>query len=254
MPFIGSSLMLAQPAAGGGGYTPNAINFYNNGIGNNYLSKSDSYTGISDGSTGSISFWVKFTGAVPVGGDNIQLIGPNYFNCRVGGDNPGDIFFDLASAGFTNVFSVFSNSTVFAVGSWYNVLAAWNTNFTNGNKIFKLYINNTLIPISSSDGNPAFTISYSGIRQIVPNSSHNNNIKMSEIWFAPNQFIDFAVSANRAKFYSSGSPISLGSTGAIPTGSPPILYLKNAAASAGINSGTGGNFTINGTITDTTPP
>ena len=55
-------------------------------------------------------------------------------------------------------------------------------------------------------------------------------------------------------FRSGGKPVSLGASGATPTGNSPDVYLKNAAASFGTNSGTGGNLTVTGSLSDVTPP
>ena len=77
-----------------------------------------------------------------------------------------------------------------------------------------------------------------------------NPVKMglSEIWF-DTTFFDLSMSANRLKFIDvNGYPVNLGSDGSTPTGSQPILYLKNPAASVGTNSGSGGNLTANGTF------
>lgn len=70
---------------------------------------------------------------------------------------------------------------------------------------------------------------------------------LAEMWFNTT-FMDFTVAANRALFISGGYPVNLGSNGQTPTGSSPLLYLKSAANSVGTNSGTGGNFTTNGTF------
>ena len=71
-------------------------------------------------------------------------------------------------------------------------------------------------------------------------------------------YIDFSQEANRNKFVDQlGYPIDLGDDGSEPTGSSPLVYMKfDNTAALGTNSGTGGNFTVNGTVTagsDVTP-
>ena len=66
-----------------------------------------------------------------------------------------------------------------------------------------------------------------------------------------NSYIDFSQEANRNKFVDQlGYPIDL--TSAIETGDipEPLIYMKfDDTAALGTNSGTGGNFTVNGTVT-----
>ena len=81
---------------------------------------------------------------------------------------------------------------------------------------------------------------------------------ISEFWFSETQYVDFTSAATRALFEAPGGhPGNLASDGSGPTGSPPILYLRNPYNSFGTNSGTGGSFTFYGTgalIPATTAP
>jgi hypothetical protein len=64
-------------------------------------------------------------------------------------------------------------------------------------------------------------------------------------------YTDFSQESNRNLFVDQlGYPKDLGSDGSNPTGSSPLIYMKFDDTSAlGTNSGTGGNFTVNGTVT-----
>jgi len=75
------------------------------------------------------------------------------------------------------------------------------------------------------------------------------NGKIGQLWIAPGRDMDLSNGTNRAKFYDSG-PVDLGSTGDAPTGTAPIIFLKNIYSSFNTNSGTGGNFTVTGALTD----
>jgi hypothetical protein len=74
--------------------------------------------------------------------------------------------------------------------------------------------------------------------------------RLSELYFST-QYIDFTLEANRLKFRDAfGNPVDLTQQiedGAIPT---PAIYMRFPPTAFGTNSGTGGNFTVNGTITD----
>lgn len=57
--------------------------------------------------------------------------------------------------------------------------------------------------------------------------------------------LDITQEANRRKFITSaGRPVDLGVDGSTPTGSQPLIYLKNDYTTIGTNSGSAGNFTV----------
>ena len=59
------------------------------------------------------------------------------------------------------------------------------------------------------------------------------------------------------QFISGGKPVDLGSDGSGPSGSQPVVYMPNEAASYATNAGYGGNFVAKGTtgvVTDVSGP
>src|SRR3990167_10070882 len=79
------------------------------------------------------------------------------------------------------------------------------------------------------------------------------NMALAEgaFWFG--QYLDLSVESNRRKLYSAGGkPVTIGADGSSPTGTAAIMYfhLDNAEAVANYatNRGSGGNFTITGTL------
>ena len=78
---------------------------------------------------------------------------------------------------------------------------------------------------------------------------------ISELYFNTAEYLDFSIEANRRLFISAdGYPVDLGLSGQKPTGTAPIVYMRSPADNAGLNSGTGGDFTIYGSPTSTTGP
>jgi len=76
---------------------------------------------------------------------------------------------------------------------------------------------------------------------------------LAEVWFAPGQYLDFSVEANRRKFITAGGkPANLGADGSLPTGTAPLIYLHlnngEAVENFATNRGTGGSFSITGTL------
>ena len=76
---------------------------------------------------------------------------------------------------------------------------------------------------------------------------------LAEFYYNPGASLDFSDAANRAKFAVDGKPIFLETDGSGPTGSAPVLYLHQDAGEAPANfkdnKGTGGDYTITGTLT-----
>ena len=82
------------------------------------------------------------------------------------------------------------------------------------------------------------------------NGSSGITGKISEFYFTTD-YIDFRQEANRLKFRDAfGNPVNLTQQiedAAIPN---PAIYMRFPPTAFGTNSGTGGDFTVNGTITD----
>jgi hypothetical protein len=232
---------IGQPNVGT--YTANAVKFDGS---TTYLSEAANLTGIANGKTGSASFWIRLdsSGAGPI----VAIL-------NSGGIAHLNISFGNAA---TNKFGVIgrnsSGTTILALTTvltyspgitWYNILISWNL----GTGATNLYVNNV------SDANAVTvindTIDYATTGNVCDVGGNPGigiiNGALSEVWF-DTSFIDFSVSGNRAKFISGGLPVNLGSTGQTPTGSSPLLYLKNPASTFYTNSGTGGNFVTNGTL------
>jgi hypothetical protein len=76
---------------------------------------------------------------------------------------------------------------------------------------------------------------------------------LAEFWLAPGTYLDLTTAANIALFRGAdGKPVDLGADGSLPTGSAPLIYLScrpgDAASAFATNRGTGGDFTITGSL------
>ena len=221
-----------------------------------YFSKTSDFTGNADAKTGTISFWVKFSGA----NDTRQVIfsthesGTLFFAVNRLESAFGGVFqiFARNSAG-TGILDIRSTSTFTNLNTWYHVVASWDLANASNRGLYVNGVNELAVTTWSND-----TIDYTRPNHNVgannlPGSFVNGCI--SEFWYAPGQYIDLSVSGNRDKFRTSGSkPVNLGATGSTPTGSAPILYLKSADTAFEVNAAGTGNLTRNGTITSCTAP
>ena len=139
----------------------------------------------------------------------------------------------------------FTTATPLVPNAWNHLLMSGDMNHASGSKIFQLALNDVVIAndVSSgefSDADLAFSIGYTD-----PDLNENLSWQVggndepgggqqpqgiigyaSELWFAPGQFLDLTSSSNRHKFRDAvtGKPISLGTTGSLPTGTAPVIY------------------------------
>lgn len=222
-----------------GGFQPIAVDF--NGASN--ATRTSDFTGLSDSSTGIFMCWVRNDTT----SNKIVITNGGGGGFAVALDTTIGISLSASAA------SINITSSALSTGTWYQILAAWNTNFTSGNRIFQLYINDVANGTVSGDSGGAFQVDYTSGAWAVGSGTSGGQYYdgcMAEMYFAPGQYLDISVSANRRKFIGvDGRPVFLGTTGSLPTGVAPILYLRNPPASFGTNSGTGGDLLVSGTLT-----
>lgn len=234
---------LINPFSFSAPYTANAVDFDGT---NDYMLRGAGFTGAADSFTGIFSAWIRLDAS----NANKYIFGNTGDKCALYFDSSGRININLTGI-VSGDFGFRTVNTFTTSATWINVLAAWDTALSAGNKISHLYISSSSDKTVAYDTDPIFLVDYTVADNAVgSNAAAANKFNgcMSEVYFAPGQYLDLSVQANREKFILAGKPVSLGADGSTPTGTAPILYLKNPAASFGTNSGTGGNMTITGTL------
>lgn len=202
------------------------------------------------GSQGILSYWINTT---DIGGNRFifRLNTIPAFNCNYGSAGAGTIEIFMTDATGTSSFSI-DTSTTMNSGSWINILASWDTNFSAGNKKMNLYFNDVAASFSKNDTSAAFNIGYADTSHSV-GASNSGSLKITadiaELYYAPDQYLDFTIASNRRKFITAGArPVDLGATGTLPTGSQPQHYLSvrtgGVASDFLTNRGSGGNFSV----------
>jgi hypothetical protein len=216
---------------------------------NDYMLRGGGLTGASDSKTGIFSAWIRLdagdASALTIlrstNTTNAFLVLRRTDNClAIGGDN----------AAGTEILLLKSVNTYITGSTWLHLLASWDL----ANAAGHLYINDASdisAPTLTND-TIDYTLADWGVGA-APGGSFLMNGCMAEMYFAPGQYLDFSIELNRRKFITtSGKPAYLGADGSIPTGTAPIMYhhLDNgeAVANFATNRGTGGNFTITGTL------
>lgn len=219
---------------------------------NDYMTRA-LFSGAADSKTGILSVWLR----IDAGDGSSRMI--------LGNDTIVNSRFSLI-LGTTNLVQILGIGTDVATklsirtagaytagAAWLHVLASWNLATAGARAI---YVNDTLdfSEITFTDADIDYTPT-SNLESVGADAIGNNKFSgcIAELYFAPGQYLDFSLVHNRRKFISaSGKPVHLGTTGALPTGTAPIAYLHldnaEAVANFATNRGTGGNFSITGTL------
>lgn len=230
--------------------------------GTDSLARGAALTGIADAKKGLLSVWVRFDGSDGAtqtllsdvrGGSAPTWLGRSSSN--------NTLQFDVFNAASSqDVVFLQSVDTYGTSSAWRHVLAAWDA----ATGAMHLYIGDVdaldRAESHTNDLNSEWTLSTDWY---VGKSTFGEFLDgcLAELYFAPGQYLDLSVEDNRRKFISAeGKAVDLGATGAVPTGVAPLVYLHldadEAVADFALNRGTGGNFSISGTLAaaSTAPP
>ena len=255
MPLGFAKSILAQSATGSMG-TPEAVVF----DGTNDVTRRSGGITISDGKQGSLSIFYRRNNT-----NNTMLIGNQTDSRQLSG-----FYLQLQAAQVllqcrdnadpSDELVAMSNSRGDTTGVWHHVLCSWN--IANGNTDNRMYVNDSSANVGVNNGVDG-TIDYDtangtgdwAIGAGVDNTGtlfQKLNGEIGPVWFN-DTWIDFNVEANRRKFINAdGTPADMGSDGSTPTGSQPKIFMNGNATywNAGTNGGTGGAFTMTGSVTD----
>ena len=222
---------------------------------NDYMTRGAGLTGAADSKSGILSFWVRIDG----GDGTLQRIicttnalggGSAALQFRVAKTAGNVMQVVAADAGGTVGTMVFSTvDTFLASATWRHVLAAWDVSTGT----MQLYVDDadSVTGASSTNTTHDYTGADAGIGAN-PDGTSKLNGCLAELYFAPGQYLDISIEANRRKFIKAdGTPAPLGD-GSVPTGVAPLIYQRlrkgEAASNFATNRGTGGNFTITGAL------
>ena len=155
-----------------------------------------------------------------------------------------------------NAFSINQIKNTFILNQWNCMLFSFNASATD--KSIRWYHNdvdqsaglatNTLYNFGSGATNYGTSMSVASKVGQAPFAG-----AIAELYYAPNQFIDFDIEANRRLFLNAdGTPVDLGEDGSTPTGSKPITYLSlregEGAEQFGVNRGIGADLSVVGNV------
>lgn len=229
--LLGRQRQERRPVAAAGGFNYHATQFDTS----SYLTRSGGLSGLSDGKTFTLSFWVKMVAA-----DNVEA---HLFDISAATGNDGLRVYRrndgyLAVFAYSGVGTVILDSssytnTIRQADGWTHLLI--KVNMASGILYYKngveQHYSNTL-----TDANINFDTSVNCY--VGWNCNVFGNCRLSEVWF------NTGTTPVYSDFVSAGKPKDLTALGT------PLLYLPNAYGSFQTNSGSGGNFTVTGTLID----
>lgn len=226
---------------------------------------SNLYTGETVSKIGIFSYWYLAPGSTSDTKLHLAFqdsTGTHVFNeGGLQGDRPKIILRDPLKTSLLN----FESSAVATANTWHHVLISWdlNTGSTFDNDVH-MYLDDVdvrpvspIVFVAGSDvewgtGN-LFVTTY---RMGFGDSSINApSLRHTAIYLNYTAAMDFSIVSNRRKFITAaGLPAALGVDGSLPTGTPPLFYFDNPAATVINNRGTAGVFLAGATLVDATGP
>tara|TARA_Y100000310_G_scaffold41223_1_gene38661 strand:+ start:3551 stop:4270 length:720 start_codon:yes stop_codon:yes gene_type:complete len=202
------------------------------------------YTSNADSKVGCISFWVLMTaGSDGAAGKFFGITDGNLDIYRTAGNKLNIKLGTLWNAAD-------STTTITADAAWHHVAIAWD----GGAATRQVYIDGSADATSftGADANFNWTQADHSIGASV-SGSQKLDAALAEIYINNETFLDLSTSVTKLRG-ADGKPVSLGGSGAAPTGAIPRVYLHlddgQSANELNLNAGDGGNFdAVNGSLT-----
>ena len=138
-----------------------------------------------------------------------------------------------------------SSRAIIVADGWTHILASFNT----ATSVRHLFIDDVEDTVISETFNADAIATYAGVDTSVGPAALKFNGDLSEVYIG-NEFLDLSVVANRRKFISAaGDPVFMGSSGQLPTGSAPMIYLSGPTVNWHLNASGRGTFVESGALT-----
>lgn len=224
----------------GGGYRALGADFDGT---NDLLTRGADLTGSANGKTALFSCWFRKDGGDGAirallsddsGRNNFIFLGGNTFRARA------------QASGSVTILDISTTATFTASTTWHHFLISYDVGTVGRRHIFVDDVEDTNQTTFTDDtiaraGNVDWGVGGK------PAASQLFNGCLAEFYYTQEWF-DISVEANRRKFISpSLKPVSLGADGSKPTGTAPLIY-ETFKELDGTNSGSGGDFSVTGTI------
>lgn len=222
---------------------------------NDYMTRGAGLTGAADSKSGILSLWYRVDGGDGTFRTIIHgatTLAGTTSRFRVRHENDNTLLIVGVNAAGSTILSLPSATAYTAGATWLHILASWDL----ATAATHLYINGVDDKNSGSvlatDDSIDYTLADWAIGAQASGGTKTNGC-LAGVYLAPGQYVGFSNSYFLRKYLSrSGKPVHLGTTGALPTGTAPLIYQNlsdgETVANFATNRGTGGNFSITGTL------
>lgn len=217
-------------------------------------------TDAADASQGACAFWMNLQGG---DGTNVRMLNSAGNKVIVQRQANNTVRVNLLDPASTPSLLVTTVTTYTVSSGWKHFAIYWDTNFSAGNKIGRIYVDGVNVGPGRNDaGGGAFSVDYTetnwGIGASVAGAL-KCNAQLAEfmLWFGADA-PDWATGTFLSKVIAGGKAVDPGTDAALVTGAAPIIY--HSVRSGGVatdfatNRGSGGNFSITGSLDLATGP
>ena len=210
-----------------------------------YYLRGGDLTGAVDSKSGITSFWLKLSPGSD--GNSLYVLQGTADAFYVLRTNVNAMRFVAKNVATSNRVFLVSSAVAVEAGGWKHYLASWDV----ATGASHLYVDDVSDLASETNINDAlnYTTDEASIGATTIGTNKLDGV-LSELYFAPGQYLDFSVEANRRKFITAeGTPANLGADGSLPTGTAPLIYCAGGKDAFPANYGTGGSFSAVGAPT-----
>jgi len=206
-----------------------------------------SLTGIANGQKGILSTWLKLRG---VGAYQIVFETMDDQSITMYFQPSGYLFVQLTNSAGTPIVSWTGHNVFSTSGGLSHVAMSWDTTVSRAQAYTDGLVDvNAPTVVSGGIINYAYGAVEMGGRTSASSMPFIGDI--GDFYFNTAETMDLSVPANLAKFIdSSGNPVNLGTNGATPTGSVPLIFLSGPSSTFANNLGSGGAFSLTGSISN----
>lgn len=216
---------------------------------NDFADRGSDLTGNANGKQGIISVWMYLDA---LDGRRIISSAGDFFRIDFSGSAQAIQVIGKNSAGAT-ILDI-QHAATLTINTWYHYLVSWDLAVGGSGRV---YLNDA--DSYEQDTYTDDTIDYTRtdwrFGGQVASSLNRWGGRLAEVYVNLAEYLDFDTESNRRKFIDvSGNPVDLGADGSTPTGTAPLVYFSRRTGDTpdaiAVNRGTGGAFTLTGTLAD----
>jgi hypothetical protein len=218
---------------------------------NDFLTLGSALSGVASSKQCSASYWFRRTGGNGVAQAFLATVPSLQTRLDIDVDNkPKCVFRNSAATTICRL----DSATAITDTNWHHLMFSFDLANAANRHLYLDGVSALVVVLYTDD-----TINFAGstnwmIGAGTAAGADKLNANLGNLWFSPGTYIDLSQATNRNKFLNVDIPADLGTTGQLPTGTTPRIYLAGTTATWHTNKGTGGGFTLTGALTSGQTP